>query len=303
MVPFLVLTSLLALIGSTLALVDPQEVYDGGFNSSDAPITLRIGNGGAGQSGLVGALADAFIKESVANGSAPFRVGWVLSDNTFTIKYLQSGDADVGITYNPASERIAANQGIIDNTTYYIFRDHFLFVGPPENPANIDGSSDILTIFANLFHAADAANSSSTSLPARFLSRYDKSATNIKESSLWTQIGQAPWSTPYSTWYHQYIGFPIQALTAAAILKEYSISDRGTYLSLPADIANQTVIYKASTDEADDQLLNPAHLLVGLKAQNSTLAYQFAEWAVGRNGQGVITGFQKNGQQLYTGAP
>ncbi|KAJ6488732.1 hypothetical protein DFH09DRAFT_948252, partial [Mycena vulgaris] len=67
-----------------------------------------IGNGGAGQSGLAcSTLADAFIQESVENGSAPFRVGWVLSDNTFTIKYLQSGDAEVGITYNPASENMS----------------------------------------------------------------------------------------------------------------------------------------------------------------------------------------------------
>lgn len=246
------------------------------------------------------ALADAFIQESVANGSPPFRIGWILSDTTFTIKYLQSGDADVGITYNPASEKIAGDQGIIDPKTYYIFRDHFLVTGPIENPANINGSADILTIFANLFHAADTAN---TTIPTRFLSRYDKSATNIKESSLWLNIGQVPWSTPYSTWYHQYISFPIQALTASILLKEYTLTDRGTLLSLPPDVANQTVIYKAATDAADDLLLNPAHLLVGKRAQNSTIAYQFAEWAVSSSGQKVITGFQKNGQQLYSGAP
>ncbi|KAK1980215.1 hypothetical protein LZ30DRAFT_795943 [Colletotrichum cereale] len=45
------------------------------------------------------------MQESVKNGSAPFRVGWVLSDTTFTIKYLQSGDADVGITYSAAPEK------------------------------------------------------------------------------------------------------------------------------------------------------------------------------------------------------
>jgi ABC-type tungstate transport system permease subunit len=86
-------------------------------------------------------------------------------------------------------------------------------------------------------------------------------------------------------------------------LKEYTLTDRGTYLSLSPELANQTVIYKAATDNATDPLLNPAHLLVGKKAQNITVAYQFANWCVSRNGQKVITDFKKNGQQLYSGAP
>ncbi|KAK2007304.1 extracellular solute-binding protein family 1 [Colletotrichum eremochloae] len=296
----LLIAAILSLYGTTVNAVDPREIYDGGFNSTTSPPLLRIGNGGAGQSGLVKALADAFIQESVKNGSDPFRVGWVLSDTTFTIKYLQSGDADVGITYSAAAEKNAAAQGIVDPKTYYIFRDHFLIVGPPENPAKVNSSMETLTLFSRLFEAADLAN---TTLPTRFLSRYDKSATNLKESELWLGIGQVPWATPYSTWYHQYIGFPIQALTAAIQLKEYTLTDRGTYLSLDKALANQTVIYKKATDNETDLLLNPAHLLVGRKAKNLTMAYQFANWCVNRNGQKVIDDFKKNGEQLYTGAP
>lgn len=34
--------------------VDPEEIYDGGFGASNSTsILLKIGNGGAGQSGLV----------------------------------------------------------------------------------------------------------------------------------------------------------------------------------------------------------------------------------------------------------
>jgi ABC-type tungstate transport system permease subunit len=87
------------------------------------------------------------------------------------------------------------------------------------------------------------------------------------------------------------------------VLKEYTLTDRGTYLSLAPDIASQAKIYKAGSDEADDPLLNPAHLLVGKKARNSTMAYAFADWATGYNGRKVITDFKKNGQQLYSGAP
>jgi ABC-type tungstate transport system permease subunit len=92
-------------------------------------------------------------------------------------------------------------------------------------------------------------------------------------------------------------------LTVAIQLKEYTLTDRGTYLSLPKDVASQATIYKASTDSEDDVLLNPAHLLVGKKAQNTTIAYKFVEWATGFNGQKIITSFKKNGEQLYSGAP
>jgi ABC-type tungstate transport system permease subunit len=92
-------------------------------------------------------------------------------------------------------------------------------------------------------------------------------------------------------------------LTVAIQLKEYTLTDRGTYLSLPKDVASQATIYKASTDSEDDVLLNPAHLLVGKKAQNATIAYQFVEWAIGSDGQKIITDFKKNGEQLYSGAP
>jgi ABC-type tungstate transport system permease subunit len=69
-------------------------------------------------------------------------------------------------------------------------------------------------------------------MPVRFLSRYDKSAANIKESNLWSAIGQTPWSYAYSNWYHRYVDFPFQALKVAAQLGEYTFVDRGTWFSV-----------------------------------------------------------------------
>jgi len=40
-------------LAATMAAIEPAAVYDGGFNSTDSTTLLRIGNGGAGQSGLV----------------------------------------------------------------------------------------------------------------------------------------------------------------------------------------------------------------------------------------------------------
>ncbi|KAF1934420.1 uncharacterized protein M421DRAFT_415451 [Didymella exigua CBS 183.55] len=290
------------------ALVAPTEIYTGSNLAATSNDTaLRIATGGAGQSGLVKALADAFINESIANGSQAFTIGWVLSDTTFTIKNLQSGEADLGISYIPAAEQLAAEQGIINVQTgyYYLFRDHFIIAGPPENPAGVNSSMSTTTIFAKIYQAGEL-NTARTPVPTRFLTRYDKSATNLKESTLWLGIGQVPWALPYSTWYHQFSAFPIQALSTASLLKEYTLTDRGTFLSLQALSPNLTAAlrqFKVGTDDESDPLLLPGHLLVGNKARNATLAQQFAKWAASARGQIVVTGFQKNGTQLYSGAP
>ncbi|KAH7141000.1 hypothetical protein EDB81DRAFT_858065 [Dactylonectria macrodidyma] len=291
-----IVTAAMAVGGS--AQVEPEAVYSGGLGGET--IKLRIANGGAGQSGLIKELANAYIKYQVEEGEDPFKVAWYKSDTTYSIQYLKSGDVDVGITYNAAAEKIAISQGVAESPSYYAFRDHFLLIGPPSNPANISKSDDILSIFASLHEAAEGE---ATEPPVRFLSRFDKSATNIKETLLWAGIGQVPWATAYSTWYHQFIAFPIQALEAAIKLEEYTITDRGTILSLDSKLRNQTVIYKAGSDKADDLLLNPAHLLVGKNAPNPEEATKFAKWLVSKKGQAVITGFKKYGEQLYTGAP
>ncbi|KAJ5972261.1 uncharacterized protein N7479_002179 [Penicillium vulpinum] len=279
--------------------VDPAAIYSGGYNAS-SEVLLRIGNGGAGQSGLIGVLADAFIRSSVQNGSTPFKVAWYKSDTTESIKYLKSNTVDIGITYAPAAEQIAITQAIAKSPAWYAWRDHFLLTGPPSNPANLSNTTDIKTMFSQIFSAAENGTSSP---PVRFLSRYDKSATNIKDSQLWIEIGQVPWATAYSTWYHQYISYPIQALTAAILLDEYTITDRGTFLSIDAGLQNQTIVYKAATDAPEDPLLNPAHMLVGRGASNEIMADRFAQWVIGLEGQRAIVGFRKNGQQLYTAAP
>ncbi|KAL4931454.1 uncharacterized protein BDV17DRAFT_16319 [Aspergillus undulatus] len=279
--------------------VQPEKVYNGGYTNASA-IRLRIGNGGAGQTGLVEALANAYIKSRVAKGAEPFQVAWYKSDTTESINYLKDGVADVAITYTEAAEELAIEHGIALSPCHYIFREHFLLTGPPSNPAKLNPNDDILHQISTLYTAADAGN---TDPPVRFLSRYDKSATSIKDSELWIKIGQVPWAMKYSNWYHQYMAYPIQALTAAAALQEYTLTDWGTYLSVDDSVRSQLTVYKHGLDDPRDLLLMPAHLLVGAKAQDLDLAKDFAAWATGTEGQAVIRGFVKRGEQVYSTAP
>ncbi|KAL8277122.1 hypothetical protein RQP46_010450 [Phenoliferia psychrophenolica] len=260
------------------SLVHAAKTYGGTKHSNGTEVRLRISNGGAG----------------------------VLGDTTQSIEYIASGEATHAITYNAAAENASINLGIASKRIYG-FRDHFYVVGPPGNPANLSSADDALTIFNKLVTGGDAEAGTT-----RFLSRYDKSATNIKESLLFATIGHTPWALPVSKWYHQYPVFPLQALSAASLLGEYTLTDKGTYLTLQASNHNLTdalAVYKMGNDtDPGDLLLNPASVLLSAKicGRNEALAEEFMEWmARADGGQAVVAAFVQPGamEVLYSSAP
>jgi len=287
----------------------PEATYDGGFPDAK-DITLRIANGGAGQSGLIGALANAFIQYCVKHlNMLPFKVGWYLGDTTESLAFLAAGSVDVAVTYNHAAELQSVRSGAANEKVVYGFRDHFLLVGPKSNPAALDAKDDILTMFNKIVSGgnADALLPPKGGRPAvRFLSRFDKSATNIKESQLFITIGQVPWALAYSKWYHQYPCFPLQALDAASLLSEYTLTDRGTWLSSPVSVTAKLEIFKAGSDNESDPLLNPAHVLLASKADIAHLVVwtEFMKWVAQKDGgQAIIVNFKKHDEVLYSPAP
>ncbi|KAF5863658.1 hypothetical protein ETB97_009591 [Aspergillus alliaceus] len=295
------------------------DTYNGGCKG-DNPVKLRIGNGGAGQSGLVKELADHFIKNQTDNcASGAFKVEWVKGDTTETINNLRAKTVDIGITYHQTAEQIAIKTGFASGCKYkdtnsttpcfgdckdheerpcYTFRDHFYLAGPKNDTANIKDEDDIVETFSKLYNAAENGT-------ARFLSRFDKSATNIKDSELWIGIGQVPWAIAYSKWYHQYMDYPIQALKAAINLQEYTVTDRGTFLTLgnqEKGLTDKIKVYKRGEDY--DELLNPADIIISANSENKDVAQDFVQWVLGAEGQEVIANFHKeDGYCLYRGFP
>ncbi|KAG7100173.1 hypothetical protein E1B28_001952 [Marasmius oreades] len=294
------------------ATVAPQAIYNGGYQDATETL-LRIANGGAGQSGMVEAFANAFIKYSVGKGSKPFSVSWILGDTTQSLGFIAAKQADIALTYSAAAE----NQSIASGASVkkeLAFVDHFYLVGPKSNPAQLmdnDSVSDVMNKIV-MSGNADVAKPPSDRPATRFLSRYDKSATNIKESELFISIGQVPWAYTYSTWYHQYPRFPLQALEAASVLSEYTLTDRGTWLSSAASVTDKLVIYQGAknitTTTTDDKgnsavLLNPCTAVLAATTTNKEISDSFMDWLVSKDGgQQVVKDFQKNGQQLYTPA-
>ncbi|KXN81961.1 hypothetical protein AN958_03369 [Leucoagaricus sp. SymC.cos] len=297
--------------------VQPAAVYNGGHNGTTT-VGLRIANGGAGQSGFIGAWADSFINYMVnRKGHEPFLVEWYLGDTTQSIAFLQQKVVDVAATYNLAAERAVYDAGLL-SAWLYGWRDHFYFVGPTSNPAQLSQNDTVLTMARKIVQVGNeqAAVPPASGLATRFLSRYDKSATNIKESQIFITTGQVPWALDYSKWYHQYPRFPIQALEAASVLGEYTLTDRGTWLSSTTDVRSKLTIFKAGTDNETDILLNPAHVLIAKEGNllNADIGKAFADWVNlydpqnKDGGQYVAETFtgnaqSQNPQPLYTRAP
>ena len=95
-------------------------------------------------------------------------------------------------------------------------------------------------------------------------------------------------------------------MQAAALLSEYTLTDRGTWLSSPPSVTDELVVYKAAQDDApanDDSaiLLNPCTAVLSAEPVDKELAGIFMDWVLDANGgQKVIREFKKNGEQLYT---
>ncbi|GAB1523243.1 hypothetical protein RhiTH_006374 [Rhizoctonia solani] len=256
-----------------------EKTYYGVGNNKDTnagQVKLRISNGGAGLSGLVGALADEFItymvnKTDIDKRVDPFRVEWVKGDTTETLNYLATGQADIGITYNKAAECQAMSDKVAARRVYG-FRDHFYLVGPHNNPAG-------LNVYQN----------------------------GTANQTVFTQFQKIVSTGNNAT--HK----------AAALLEEYTITDRGTWLSTPKNITEMLVLYNEGKDDETqdnpdvvegpaDPLLNPAFFLTSTKIceENKDLADAFLDWVVDRAlGQEVIKGYRRNDSDewLYTGAP
>jgi len=163
--------------------IAPQATYNGGYtNAKD--VRLRIANGGAGQSGLIGAWADAFIKFMVKerhvepflvstrfsvrddiSNTLLYQVAWYLGDTTESLGLLAAGSVDIAVTYNEAAEKQSKDSGaavalvygfrvslkekyeLLSMVHHDLYQDHFLLVGPNSNPAKLNEKDDILVMF------------------------------------------------------------------------------------------------------------------------------------------------------------
>jgi len=197
------------------------------------------------------------------------------------LKIGSNGDVDVVFVHAPAAELKYVEQGdFIDRKP--VMHNDFVIVGSVSDPANIT-------------HAKSAAEALQkvAQVKADFISRGDDSGTHKKEKQLWIAANVKP----EGSWYIQAGQGMGAVLTIADEKQAYALADRGTQIEY-ADKMSLKVLF-----DGDEALFNPYHVMAVNPAKQPHVKYQLAtkyiEFVTSIEGQSIIAGFQKSGQQLF----
>jgi len=193
------------------------------------------------------------------------------------------GDADVVFVHAKSAEEkfLAEGWGV---KRYPVMYNDFILIGPKGDPAGVKGK-DILTALQTLKAKA-----------APFISRGDRSGTNIAELALWKEAG-IDIAHDKGPWYKEIGQGMGAALNMASASNAYVLSDRGTWLAFQnrGDLAILV--------EGDKRLFNQYGVMLVNPAKHPTvkkdLGQQFIDWLISPEGQKVIAGYKINGQQLF----
>jgi tungstate transport system substrate-binding protein len=196
------------------------------------------------------------------------------------------GDLDAILTHSPAEEEAFIKAGNATDRRLVMHND-FVLVGPPSDPANVKG----LASSEALRKISDARST--------FISRGDKSGTNVKELALWAAAGRDPKGAP---WYVESGAGQLQSLQLTATRHAYTLTDRGTWVANARQLQGDLGILV----QGGPSLLNVYHVIVIDKARFPKVeargAKAFADYLVGTDGQAVIAsyGVRQYGQSTFT---
>jgi tungstate transport system substrate-binding protein len=257
-----------------------------GSTAPAEPQVLRLATTtSTADSGLLDAILPAF---EAANNA---RVDVVAVGTGQAIALGEAGDADVILVHARAREDDFVAQGHGTGRHDVMYND-FILVGPTADPAGVMGTP----------LAADALAQIAAS-GALFASRGDDSGTHTKEKSLWEAAGVAP----EGEWYQSLGQGMGETLTYANEAGAYTLTDRGTFLSMSDSLPNLAVIVGGNSiaDNADPALLNPYGVIPvnpdKSEAINNDLANAFVAWITSAETQQAIGEFGTDtfGQPLF----
>jgi len=196
------------------------------------------------------------------------------------------GDSDVVMVHARSLEDEFMRNGYGINRRDLMFND-FVVVGPEDDPAGINGMSEVTNAFQTI------ADTESV-----FISRGDNSGTHTKELAIWEAAGVEPGGE----WYQETGSGMGQVLNQANLTPGYTLSDRGTYLSQRSEL--DLVIHVQGPIEGGAELLaNPYGVIAVNPGVHENVNYDLAMAYIGfltsREGQAVIEEYTVEGEQLF----
>jgi len=195
------------------------------------------------------------------------------------------GDADVVLVHAKDDELKMVKEGWFVHRHDLMYND-FVIAGSPSDPAGIHGMKDAGKALARIALSK-----------AVFVSRGDDSGTNKKEMQLWKSAGVEPKG---NSWYLEVGQGMAKTLRIAGEKLAYTLSDRGTYLS----IKDKERIGLGIAVEGDPALFNQYGVMAVNPEKHPEIKYdrtmEFINWLVSEEGQKTIASFKDNkGNQLF----
>lgn len=152
------------------------------------------------------------------------------------------GDCDIILVHarNLEDEFVEDRYG---SDRYDVMYNDFIYLGIEDDPAEIYESGNIKEALETMVdHMKDEG--------LEFVSRGDNSGTHNKEFSLWPLIGiDEPGD---ESWYMSVGQGMGDTLVTANEIRGYTLTDRGTYLSMKDNLPNLEIVF-----EGDEELANP----------------------------------------------
>lgn len=197
------------------------------------------------------------------------------------LKLAENGDVDVVLVHNREAEDAFVEKGYGVNRRDVMYND-FAIVGPPEDPAGINGKRSAAEALAAIALAR-----------APFVSRGDDSGTHMREKALWRAAGLSP----AGPWYMEAGQGMGATLIIAGEKKAYCLADRATVTSF-RDRTGLVILV-----EGDPALLNRYGIIAVSPARHPRANYMGAmsviAWLTSPDGQRMIGEFRKEGAVLF----
>lgn len=239
-------------------------------------------------SGLLDAILPTFESEYNAE------VAVVAVGTGQAIENAKRGDGDVLLVHSPSQELafMANGSGI---SRWQIMYNFFAIVGPDMDPAGVRNATSAADAFQRIMDNQSV-----------FVSRGDNSGTHTKEKSIWSALGQDTASFP-TNWYKSVGRGMADTLTTAFELEGYTLTDEGTYWSLPdigpdAPAGGLFIVLGGLAHPADD-LKNTYSVLqlnhTRLPDINWQLGEKFAQWITSPEAAALIGNYTFSGHQLF----
>lgn len=199
------------------------------------------------------------------------------------LRTARGGDCDLVLVHARTLEDEFLRGGHGINRRSVMVND-FLVVGPRDDPAGVAGENPI-----SAFEAIAAEE-------APFLSRGDGSGTHVRERQIWTEAGIAP----TGSWYSETGQGMGTTLTMAAEVGGYTLTERGSFLTVETDGALVAHVDRGIDDPPP--LLRNEYAVIPVNPARHDVAYTLAMAYVGHvtgTGQDRIGEFRVDGDRAF----